>query len=435
MQISALRHRRLFLFALPIVVLMLGIWCNSGTLASYAVTHAPPTVLEPCAYLVNPDHEHFLATYRLLSGAPREQWEESVVLRRLLYPILAFPFMKIWGFERGGFTANLALYLMFLVAFIRYVRHTIGDRAAWYGAWLLATYPGITYWAGLPYSYAIIVAASLFSFACLQRLDAAESWRHTLLPALGLGLASTGYDLLPFFGVAAVLVLSLRRRWYWSLIVLPLVLVPPIIVSAVLDAVFDVPVVNRNTAVYLVVIRSYLRQPVWDDWWPLLANVPVVAIHNFFFSNFVFIPALFALVTIVRIVRRGRPGFNRVELSVLCAVSLVFLFNNLAPPYSGLEVRGFWIARVYQPVFVAFLSYCLRMSQLDESQSAHRGLVLPRMIGATIVLNAGVVFGPLLWPSLVEPAYYNFYQHSCLGSMVSNIEAYGHRPIGFCGNR
>ena len=69
------------------------------------------------------------------------------------------------------------------------------------------------YWAGLPYSYAIIVPASLLCMALLWRVETLTTWRQALLAGLGLGVLFTGYDLLPFFGAAALLLLLWRRLW------------------------------------------------------------------------------------------------------------------------------------------------------------------------------------------------------------------------------
>lgn len=64
-------------------ILLLGIWCSSGTLALYALTLDGPQVSENCQYLRNIDHGNFVGTYLMLDGLPRALWEWSVVLRRM----------------------------------------------------------------------------------------------------------------------------------------------------------------------------------------------------------------------------------------------------------------------------------------------------------------------------------------------------------------
>jgi hypothetical protein len=94
--------------------MLLGIWCSTGTLSIYAATLDPAVVqVEPtCGYLVNIDHPHHRAPFLMLQGAPRESWTFSVVLRRLLYPLLAFPFVEKLGFEAGGLLCNVLLQIL-----------------------------------------------------------------------------------------------------------------------------------------------------------------------------------------------------------------------------------------------------------------------------------------------------------------------------------
>ena len=56
----------------------------------------------PCGYLFNLDHPQYRAAFAMLDGAPRDQWEWSITLRRILYPLFAFPFMKVGGLRRRG---------------------------------------------------------------------------------------------------------------------------------------------------------------------------------------------------------------------------------------------------------------------------------------------------------------------------------------------
>jgi hypothetical protein len=114
-------------------------------MAQYAATLNGPLVL-PCRYLADIDHVHFKATFLLLAGADRQDWAFSVVLRRILFPLLANPAMKIWGFEIGGGGAGLLLHLATFIVFIRFLQRHIGEVAAIRAMWLLATYPGLTYW-------------------------------------------------------------------------------------------------------------------------------------------------------------------------------------------------------------------------------------------------------------------------------------------------
>src|SRR4051794_30922546 len=85
----------------------LSVWLSSGTLAPYANTVEKPKVLSPCRYLANPDHPHFEATFAMLDGQPRERWAFGVMLRRILFPLIAYGPMKMFGFLVGGFLTSL----------------------------------------------------------------------------------------------------------------------------------------------------------------------------------------------------------------------------------------------------------------------------------------------------------------------------------------
>ena len=123
------------------LLLSLGIWVNTGTLAPYGATLEKPFLWEPCNYILNIDHFHFKATFLMLDGAPREQWEFSVVLRRVLYPLLAYPFMKLLGYGAGGLVTNVLIALASLAVFWPALRRRLGAEPPWGLLLLLATYP------------------------------------------------------------------------------------------------------------------------------------------------------------------------------------------------------------------------------------------------------------------------------------------------------
>src|SRR4051812_41250118 len=101
-------------------------WLSTGTMAPYAITVEKPKVLPPCNYLANPDHPHFEWTFAMLSGEPRAVWQRSVMLRRILFPLIAFPMMKLFGFLAGGVITSIALQVISLAGFAMYVRRRFG---------------------------------------------------------------------------------------------------------------------------------------------------------------------------------------------------------------------------------------------------------------------------------------------------------------------
>jgi hypothetical protein len=401
-------------------VLICAIWLSSGTLSPYSANFVP-LVIEPCHYLVNIDHPHHTAPFYLLAGAPPKYWAFSVVLRRMLYPVLAYPFVRAFGFLVGGLLCNVFITLAALFAFGQFTRRHFGERAAIAVIWLVATYPGITYWAGLPYAYAAIVPASLLAAMCLYAIDRAERVREVVLAAMALGLIFLAYDLIPFFVPAMVLVLLARRKPLWAVPAVITALVPALIVAGLLSWL-DIAAVNSNTATYATIVNAYLHPEVGRLWLGYLARLPLVLAANFFDSNFFFLPLL---AVVALLLCRGCIG--RVEGAILLSVMAVFLVNNAAPPYYGWQLRGYWIARLYQPLFVALL-LCIARAVRD----APRQKLMRAAIVVTVIANAAVGFGPVMRNPLAFYLDYRFYRHAEPSTFAELLAIYGRRPLGLC---
>ena len=132
------------------LLFLAGLYCCTGSLTPYAITTIPHAA-KASTYLYNPDHIHFQALFNFVDGRDRSTWDHALLLRRILYNVLAYPFMKLGGWEVGGTIASLTFNLAAFVAFVLGVRRRVGERGAILAAWLLALYPGAGYWAGLPY--------------------------------------------------------------------------------------------------------------------------------------------------------------------------------------------------------------------------------------------------------------------------------------------
>lgn len=406
-------------------VLVAGIWLSSGTMAPYAATVVNPPSLEPCHYLINVDHRHHIAPFFLLGGLPPEYWDRSVVLRRILYPIVAYPFVLVADFMWGGLIANMAITVTAMVTFARHINRRFGSAAAIAVAWLLSTYPGITYWAGLPYGYAAIVPASIVCLIMLYRLDEAQRMREVFEAALLMGFAFLAYDLLPFFLPAAVLTLVVRRRWLWAAAAAVVSVLPSLALTGMYWAM-GVDLARANSSIYLTIVRSYLLPAMNAEWTSFLAKLPLVLVSNFFYSNFVFLPALF--VAFLLIANRSRIEILRMpERALLVTALAIFLFNNAAPLYDGWQMRGEWVARLYQPVFVAMLVIVARLIAARPRAVLPRGLVV-----ATILANALVVVGPVTLTPLGPYLYHKFYAHSPGHLFLENMHKFGRRPLGVC---
>jgi hypothetical protein len=410
------------------ILMLLAIWLSSGTMYPFASTWAFPIVSKPCAYLFNQDHPEYRAAFDMLDGAPRAAWQWSMVLRRVLYPLVAFPFMKAAGFLVGGFIASVLINLAALVALAFFLRKRWGDRVAVAGVWLLACYPGVTYWGALPYATAAIVPASLGLFMLLTRLDEQTELRSVALNAFAMSLLFTAYDLLPYFGVAAMIVLIRRRRWRAIPIAAACMAIAPAVVLLVLTKVAHLPLSNPNTDLYGTMLKAYLHPPALGVWLRGVANFPVVLGQVFFFSNLVFLPMLFLLLLIVARVR-----MSAVEGALAVAIGLVFMFNNLAPPYpETYYMRGDYIPRIYQPLCAALIVYCARvMGGLDGLERVKANFIKVAF-ALVLAMNLSVAFGPIARVPWAGKVYQRFYLHSFLETMDINLARHGRRPLGFC---
>jgi hypothetical protein len=409
------------------LAMVVGMWLCSGTMSLYGATTPQSSLIGACGYVVNIDHMHFEATFRMLQGQDLGLWGFSLVLRRILYPLLAYPFMRLLGFMEGGFLANILLALAALYSWAIFLERKVGRRGAFWGAWLLATYPGLAYWAGLPYSYAIIVPCCLWGFMVLVALGQPQSpWRVGLL-ALALGTLSLGYDLLPFFAPAALgLVWWRGRRLMPLLCCLAGLALPAVLLLGIMEA-YGVPASSQNAQQPLAIIMSYLQPRDWQAWGLLLARAPQVLINNFLASNFYVLPLLF-LIAVVGGLGRKYPGWQPAEVALPLGLLAVFLFNNLAPPHNFGTFRGDYAARFYQPALAALLYFLARRVEGLKPRSW-----LAWLCAGAVLANALLCLGPVLSLPLASQAYWRFYRHAPDGDYLTRaLDKMGRRPLGVC---
>ena len=155
-----------------------------------------------------------------------------------------------------------------------------------------------------------------------------------------------------------------------------------------------------------------------------------------------FLPVLVLGVLAILFVQRVRSGkdertpvLRSAETCLAIAAGLVFLFLNLAPPYGGWQLRGSWVPRLYQPVFVAMVSL---VAAFFQTRAVQLPLALRRgtwaALGLVVALQAWVVFAPVLGaPRLSGEIYYRFYHHASRPFYADNLKKLGTRPVGFCG--
>ena len=257
--------------------------------------------------------------------------------------------MKTFGFELGGLLFNIFSHVLALVGLALAFRRFFDARAAVLVTWLFATYPGYAYWVGLPYSYALIVPGSIACLIALLWVHERPSLRRSVTAACVVGVVGLGYDLMPFFGGALLLLMLFAyRRWIDLALALLTLLALAHFIAKGLPAIFGFPALNSNTQAYASVVQAYADAAHrTHGWGSLLLGAPRILVSNFFFSNFVFFPALMVWLVVLR---RQRPVFHRVALSVLLSALALFLFLNLAPPYSGAwQLRGTWMPGCSSP--------------------------------------------------------------------------------------
>jgi hypothetical protein len=415
------------------LTLLIGLYCSTGTLAPYGDT-GNPSYTPPHNYLFNGDHVHFQALFAFVDGQPRAVWNGAIFLRRILFPVLSYPFMKLWGFETGGTIGSIVLNVAGFVAFLLILRRQVGERGATLAAWLLALYPGATYWGGLPYVYSIIFPASLLLGAALFALQRADRLSRIVWISFLMGVAYLGYDLIIFFLPASLFVLLVGRRKPGAAAVSVLCQVAPLLGwLAVMRYGLNQSLENSNSTSYHMVLDAYQHFFTQAHWRQATEAVPDIALSVFFGANFLFLPALFlGLLPINAVTSRIR--LHPAEAALFASALLIFLFNNLAPPYVGpWQMRGIWISRLYQPVFPAFIYFAARWFQ------ALPPLRRPAWIGigaALLVISIGnflIVFGPILDNPLhvSEEAFYHFYDHAGHSTYETLLTRFGRRPLGF----
>ena len=420
--------RRWMLLGLAAVVLILGCWLSSGTLTPYGTR-----AYGPCQYRVNIDHPHFVAVYRMLEGRPAEEWKDSVVLRRILHPLLAYPWMKAFGYDLGGLLFNIFLHFVALIGLALAIRRYFGARAATLVSWLFATYPGYAYWVGLPYSYAFIVPASVMCVIAMLWWHDRPSALRTSVVACVVGLAGLGYDLMPFFGGGLLLLVIHRRRWRDVPLALVILGAWAVFSSRGIPAIFGFSPSNSNTQAYGAIIDSYLDAGNRvTGWGGLVADVPGIFVSNFVFSNFVFFPILMLWVVGLHLRWRLRPVLHPVAGAVLLATLGVFLFLNLAPPYDSIwQLRGTWIPRLFQPWFVAVLVVVAALAKALQDPRRRRLLVWS--VAVVVALDAAVIAGPFIgltyFHAGINQHFYRMHGHHRNAAWLREL---GRRPYGVC---
>jgi hypothetical protein len=341
--------------------------------------------------------------------------------------------MKLFGFNLGGLIFNILSHGAALIALALALRRYFDARAAVLACWLLASYPGYAYWAGEPFSYAWIVPGSILGAIALLWWNDRPSLARSVAAACVVGFVALGYDLMPFFGGALLLMIVLERRWVDLAATLVTLVAWALFIARGLPAIFGFPATNTNTEVYGAVLSSWLHP--WSHlkgWGSLLLDAPHVFVSNFFFSGSIFLSLLFVWLIALKLRWRLRPVVGRVALAIVLATLAVFVFLNLSPPYvNPWQLRGTWVARLYQPWFVAILLVVAGTSVALRDSPRYK-LFFWSVVAIAAIESLAIV-GPYMRLNMVYMrVQQNFYQDKSLSRNYTWLKKLGVRPYGIC---
>lgn len=410
-------------------------WFNTGTLSAYALTLEEPHLLD--GYIANYDYGHYYCTYSFVMGKPVELWGWGWVTRRVLFYLCGYPFFKIFGMMNGGM---ITAFLVSSVAYFHlaiYARRKWGNEAGISAILLLSTYTGIMYWIGSPFAQVMIMPCSIWLYMIMEQLSHPANWKTKMRLWLLAGVLFTAYDLFIFFG-PAICMLHFFMDWKAKGVLKirdaalagATMLIPQMAVMLVIH-LKGAPLTNENSGLYSTIIKAYLHPGDLSRWLGYLLNSPKVFLYNFLDSNFWLLPIFFISWFFV-----GRSvlgiKFNLTEKCLILAFLLVFSFNNLAPYYNNVwQLRGIEIARIYQPIFVIFLFYLIRLS----SQICVAKPQLKKVFFSTLVIYSLAAFvvntGSGYLNPITQKVYSRFYMHSKPEAMEHNVKKYGIRLWGF----
>lgn len=410
------------------VLMLTQMYLNTGTLSAYAVTLENPFVRE--GYIVNYDYTHYECNYRFIMGEPAGQWAWGWVLRRVLFFLLSYPWFWLFGFYKGGLVSAFIITSVSFYSFTGFVYRHIGRYAAFAAMALLATYPGIMYWIGSPFAQVMIVPCCCWLYMLLWNMDRTSHLGRQLVLLCLASMLFTAYDLFAFFYPAILLLYFRRRQWWPMLLSLPVMAAPQALIVYWLHARGAGELPSENSGLYLGILRAYGQVNDPAEWLALLAQVPYEFVSSFFKSGFIALPLLF-LISVFAGHKRGF-RLNHLEASLLLVALLIFLFNNLAPPYAlGTSLRGSWISRIYQPLFVVMIMYIARLAEQLKGKPGLMFRNLMILVSGCVVLNFAINTGAVYKSALTQRAWHGFYDHSQEGTMIRNLETFGVRPLGF----
>lgn len=414
--------------ACALIFLLLQMYLNTGTLSAYAATLQNPFEME--GYIVNYDYVHYECNYHFIMGELVDEWGWGWVLRRELFFVLAYPLFKLYGFYMGGLLSAVIITLVSFYFFVRFIYKRMGVWPAYTGMALLATYPGIMYWIGSPFAQIMIVPCCCWLYIIMWYMGQTKSLLKHLAYLVLISILFTAYDLFIFFYPAILLIYLRKRQWMQMILSFPIMVIPQVAITYWLHARGAIELKTENSGLYMGIIQSYLHVGDISAWLKIIAEVPGILVHNYFDSNFLFLPLGFLILVVFGYFKKF--SLNQIEGSILLMALLVFLFNNMAPAYElGASMRGVWIARIYQPVFIAMIMYLVRFSGTMADRKPLEIRFFAVIIALCVCFNLAINTGGVFKSRLTQWAWYRFYEHAPQETMLENVNRFGVRLVVF----
>ena len=428
-------------------VFAMQLWLCSGTLSPYAATLYNPHLINDqgdyiyiegdtdltklgCYYIANYDHMHYVANFRLLQGKPKEDWNWAYLLRRPLLYMLSYPFMHMFGFLSGGFIIAVIINIAVLIWFCNWVKNRWNEMAAIIAVILLSAYPATMYWSGPPYPHSLITACTLVLTILLYKVYETTNLKKIAIYSFFAGITFLAYDTYIFFIPAFGLLLLFQRKWLAIPVSMVLIVIPLALWLWFLNGK-TIPSSTGNTDIYSSIIGAYGRM-TGEVFWQNLKKLPYFFYLNFTGAVYMYLAAFMVVILIFGKITRSLQ-LEKPFWVIAIAMFTVFVFNNMAPYYEGWQMRGDWIARIYQPAIVlCLLPVFPVVKSFSENNKRYFFSGVFALVFIVFAYNTRINISPALGNDELTDAHYRFYLHSLPETMHSNLEKHGRRPLWVC---
>ena len=264
----------------------------------------------------------------------------------------------------------------------------------------------------------------------MWKMSQADSLKKHIKYLMIIAVLFTAYDLFIFFYPAILLIYLKHKQWKKMLVSVPIMFIPQILIVLWFRCYDVIELKSENSGLYFDIITSYFKVDDFSNWFRIMAEVPGYLLSNYLDSNFLFLPLLFSVFVIWGLFKNIL--LNEIERSVLLFALIVFLITNMAPyQFADVQLRGEWIARLYQPIFIVMLMYIIRFSSQIFNNKSSQSKYCIALIAACVCFNLAINIGGVFGSKLTQRAWYRFYMHSPQNTMTENLKQFGVKLIDF----